>query len=79
MITLVTILVLGSIACVVSRLFLQRETTFIKVLYIFYLVASFILSLYFILVFFWLFKLNPNICLVCAHFMYLLKIFVEAA
>lgn len=45
MITLVTILVLGRIACVVSRLLLQRETTFIKVLYIFYLVASFILSL----------------------------------
>ena len=49
MITLVTILVLGRVACVVSRLLLRRETTFIKVLYIFYLVASFILSLQFIL------------------------------
>ena len=53
MITLVTILVLSRIACVVSRLFLERETTFIKVLYIFNLVASFICP--FILFFFFFF------------------------
>ena len=40
MITLIIILVLGRIACVVNRLVLQRETAFIKVLYIFYLIAS---------------------------------------
>ena len=77
MITLVTLLVLGRIACVVSRLLLQRETTLIKVLYIIlYLSLYFILFFFF---FFWLFKLNQNICLVCVHFKYLLKIFVEAA
>ena len=63
MITLVTILVLGRVACVVSRLLLQRETTFIKVLYIFYLIASFIC----------LFVLFLVLALVCAHFM----LFVE--